>query len=126
MKIELDTISDQNIKINGYTSNSITINGHTYSENLIITQDSIYTENLPSEFSDLAIQTITQIISANPEILIIGTGKTQQFLPDSLVSVIQQAEIGLETMDTFAACRCFNLLCSEGRLVSALLFQEVK
>ena len=124
MKIELDSISDQNIRINAYTSNSITINGHTYFNNLIITQDSISTENLPPGFKNLAIHTIMQIIDTKPEILIIGTGKTQQFLPDSLISAIQQAEIGLETMNTFAACRCFNLLSSEGRQVSALLFQE--
>ena len=124
MKIELDSISDQNIRINAYTSNSITINGHTYFNNLIITQDSISTENLPPGFSDLAIHTIMQIIDKKPEILIIGTGKTQKFLPDTLISAIQQAEVGLETMNTFAACRCFNLLNSEGRQVSAILFQE--
>jgi uncharacterized protein len=35
-----------------------------------------------------------------------------------------QRGIGMETMDTFAACRTFNILAGEGRKVAAALVVE--
>ena len=56
-----------------------------------------------------------------PEVVLIGTGKKQLFLPPKLMVMFYQEGIGFEVMTTDAACRTFNVLVSEGRNVVAAL-----
>lgn len=53
--------------------------------------------------------------------LLIGTGARQVLASPSLLAVFREAGIALETMDTGAACRTFNVLLGEGRPVAAAL-----
>jgi uncharacterized protein len=56
-----------------------------------------------------------------PELVLFGSGPSLRFpKPQWLAHLIQQ-RIGLETMDTAAACRTYNILASEGRQVAAAL-----
>ena len=55
------------------------------------------------------------------DLLIIGTGKTGKFLNPQLQIAIQQMGIGVESMSNKSACRSFNLLLSDARLVGLLL-----
>lgn len=57
----------------------------------------------------------------NINVLIIGTGSNAQFLSPKQQIDIQQMGIGVETMNTKSACRSFNLLLSDMRLVGLLL-----
>ena len=60
-------------------------------------------------------------LSPAPEIVLFGTGPTQRLPgPESLVA-FHRAGMGLEAMDTAAACRTYNILMAEGRLVVAIL-----
>ena len=60
-------------------------------------------------------------LSPAPEIVLFGTGSTQRLPgPESLVA-FNRAGMGLEAMDTAAACRTYNILMAEGRLVAAVL-----
>lgn len=56
-----------------------------------------------------------------PEVLIIGTGMQQAFLPPSVIRPLLAVGIGVETMTTHAAARTYNILMSEERRVLALL-----
>ena len=56
-----------------------------------------------------------------PEILLFGTGTSQQFPALSLMTEIMQAGTAIEVMETAAACRTFNVLISENRSVIAAL-----
>jgi len=56
-----------------------------------------------------------------PEILLIGTGARQHFLAPALLRPLLAAGIGVETMDTQAASRTYNILMAEGRRVVAAL-----
>lgn len=56
-----------------------------------------------------------------PQILLIGTGARQHFLPASLIQPLNRLGIGVETMDTQAAARTYNILMNEGRRVVAAL-----
>ncbi len=58
----------------------------------------------------------------SPEILIIGTGKKQKFLPDSTIAPLLQTGIGIEVMDTYSATHTYNITTSEGRRIVAGLF----
>ncbi len=55
------------------------------------------------------------------DLLIIGTGATGQFLNPKQQVAIQQMGIGVESMNSESACRSFNLLLSDVRLVGLLL-----
>lgn len=55
------------------------------------------------------------------DILLIGTGATQVFIPPAVRQHIRSRGPVAELMDSGAACRTFNLLLAEGRRVAAAL-----
>ncbi len=59
-----------------------------------------------------------------PELVILGTGTKLTFIHPRHTSVFASRRIGMETMDTAAACRTFNVLAGEGRQVVAILLQQ--
>lgn len=56
-----------------------------------------------------------------PEVVLIGTGSTQHFLPSTMINDILGMGIGVEVMATDAAARTYNILMAEGRKVVAAL-----
>jgi len=56
-----------------------------------------------------------------PEVLLVGTGLRQRFLAEACLRPLLAAGIGVETMDTQAAARTYNILMAEGRRVIAAL-----
>lgn len=56
-----------------------------------------------------------------PEVIIIGTGKRQAFISPAILAPFLHARIGIETMDSKAASRTYNVLMSEGRRVAVAL-----
>ena len=65
----------------------------------------------------------SKIIEASPalEILLIGCGKSTRLIEPNLLVDVRNAGISIEPMDTGAACRTFNVLTAEDRLVAAAL-----
>jgi uncharacterized protein len=62
-----------------------------------------------------------QVASLQPEVVIFGSGARLQFVHPALLRGLMAQRIGVETMDTAAACRTYNVLASEGRKVVAAL-----
>ena len=63
-----------------------------------------------------------QILSLQPALVIFGSGQKLQFVKPALYRALIEHGIGIETMDTGAACRAYNVLAAEGRaVVGALL-----
>ena len=59
-----------------------------------------------------------------PELVIFGSGSRIRFVRPALLRALIERRIGIETMDTGAACRTYNVLLAEGRSVlAALLFE---
>jgi uncharacterized protein len=56
--------------------------------------------------------------------VIFGSGSKIRFLDPSLLQDLIQLRIGFETMDTPAACRTYNILMGEGRLVLGAFLME--
>lgn len=70
----------------------------------------------------LSEQTLQLVFDLQPEIVVIGTGRTQVFPDPSVMMLFHRRGIGIEAMTTDAACRTFNVLMSESRnAVAALL-----
>ena len=59
-----------------------------------------------------------------PELIIIGTGKKQQFIAPTILLPLLAIRIGVECMDTQAAARTYNVLMSENRQVVAALLLD--
>jgi uncharacterized protein len=62
-----------------------------------------------------------QALALRPEVVIFGSGARLRFVSPALYSSLIERGIGVETMDTPAACRTYNVLASEGRSVVAAL-----
>tara|TARA_B100002052_G_C15789703_1_gene555697 strand:- start:154 stop:540 length:387 start_codon:yes stop_codon:yes gene_type:complete len=75
----------------------------------------------------ISINNIKPLLSANPsiDILIIGHKKGIDYnIPDELENTLKSKKIKVEKMITNSACRTYNLLVSENRLVACILFPE--
>jgi len=66
------------------------------------------------------------VLALKPELVIFGSGPRLRFVPPALLRSLIDSGIGVETMDTAAACRTYNVLVAEGRsAVAALLLEPV-
>jgi uncharacterized protein len=74
--------------------------------------------------ADLTDAHFEQLASLRPEVVIFGSGARLRFAPPALMRGLMARRIGVETMDTAAACRTYNVLAAEGRLVLAALLVE--
>lgn len=73
--------------------------------------------------STLQPEHFDQLAALAPELIVLGSGAKLQFPAPHLHRALMGARIGLETMDTLAACRTYNILAGEGRHVVAVLLQ---
>ncbi|WP_119352396.1 Mth938-like domain-containing protein [Azohydromonas sediminis] len=74
--------------------------------------------------ADLTAAHFEQLIALQPEVVIFGSGTRLRFVAPALQRALIERRIGVETMDTGAACRTYNVLASEGRMVAAALLIE--
>lgn len=77
-----------------------------------------------ARFDALAEEHFAQLLQLRPELVIFGSGTRLRFVRPALLRPLITAGIGVETMDTAAACRTYNVLASEGRMVAAALLLE--
>lgn len=76
-----------------------------------------------SRFEDITMDSLAAVLSeeANVEMLMVGCGVRGLMAPVALRNGLRQAGIASDFMDTGAACRTFNVLLAEDRLVAAVL-----
>lgn len=75
-------------------------------------------------FEDLTAEHFERLAETRPELVIFGSGSRLRFPPPAFLRSLMAARIGVETMDTLAACRTYNILAGEGRnVVTALLIE---
>jgi uncharacterized protein len=69
----------------------------------------------------LTLQSLAPALELNPEILVLGTGPQAHFPEGSLFAALAGRGIGMEVMNTAAACRTYNILVNDERPVVAAL-----
>lgn len=76
-----------------------------------------------TDMSDLSLDALSGVLGAEPavEVLIVGCGERLVPLPVHLRQPLREKGIGVDVMDTGAACRTFNILLAESRRVAAAL-----
>lgn len=75
----------------------------------------------PASTAALSAADFERMLALEPELVIFGSGLRQRFVAPGLMRALIERRIGVETMDTAAACRTYNVLASEGRAVIAAL-----
>lgn len=118
MKLHLDNTAGYLIK--AYNVGSVQVNDETYTHNLIVMPE-LLTPWQASSFETLTAADFEVITECKPELVLLGTGEKQQFPDYSLMVSLIKAGIGVEVMNTQAACRTYNIVASEGRQVAAAL-----
>ena len=116
--------SQENIEgnsISAYASGRITVNGEAITRSVIITPERIIHDWLPAVFNEMEGFHLERFGELDPEIILIGTGDTLRFPPPGWTAAYLSRGIGVEIMDTAAACRTYNVLLSEDRRVVAAL-----
>jgi uncharacterized protein len=92
-----------------------------YRQNLVVTPDAVVTGWASAGFAALTAEDFASLLEYAPEIVLLGTGAHQRFPHPRLIDALTQARIGVDAMDTRAACRTFNILIAEDRRVVAAL-----
>lgn len=102
-----------------YGPGRIYVGERIYTRGLIVSPERIATDWGPESAADLAAEHFEALLEFDPKIIIVGTGRHQVFPnPSTYLAVLQQG-LGIEVMNTGAACRTYNILVSEGRKVTA-------
>ena len=108
-------------QIRAYKPGIIQVNEKILTQSIILSAHQLIEHWQPEIISELKSSHLAQAATLNPSILIIGTGSVLQFPPLEIYGNLINQGIGIEIMDTAAACRTFTALTSENRLVVAAL-----
>lgn len=118
--LDLDN-NDAQYQIRAYQPGTIQINEQTFTHSVIVTPNQLIADWSPESISDVDGAALSQIIDLAPDVLLIGTGEKLVFLSVEIYGELINRGIGVEVMDTRAACRTFNALAAEHRKVAAAL-----
>ena len=99
----------------------IRVNDEYYNSPFILSGQQLISEWNVTSSKDIDQASLQVVFDLQPELVLIGTGKAQVFLPPAVQALFFQRGIGFEVMTTDAACRTFNILITEGRQVVAAL-----
>jgi uncharacterized protein len=119
MKLQPDKSTVQ--AISGYGTDWIAIDGEAISHSLLIGSDGTRRDWQGTRFSELTAAHFAQLAELDTELVVFGSGAQLRFPPTAWLAPLMARRIGLETMDTMAACRTYNILAGEGRKVVAAL-----
>lgn len=108
------------VSIDDYAAHKIVVNGQVYQASILVGKS---VHELPENWQPehLTITDFQAVLEQGADVILVGTGQQQKFLSPQLAAQLAQYGMGLECMNTAAACRTFMLLQSEGRQVFAWL-----
>lgn len=109
----------QQLLVTHYAIEGIRIKDTLYETNILITPIGEILTWPVKTLEELDVEYRRKIIEYQPEIVIIGTGAAHQFPDLNVIRHFSNHKIGIEIMNTAAACRTYNILVLEGRQVAA-------
>lgn len=104
-----------------YKNGAVQVGEQWYQGTVIVTPDVIDTQWPVLSLADLTEAHFEYLLSFRPEVVLLGTGERFQLVHPKLTLPLTGIGIGVETMDTGAVCRTFNILSGEGRRVVAAI-----
>ncbi len=120
MALHLQT--DSNLKtFTAHGDGYVAVNGQRYEQPVVVMAGEVRTDWAARDFAALTPEDFNYFVDLKPEVLLLGTGSKQQFARPELYRELVRAGIGIEFMDTRAACRTYNILVAEDRKVVAAI-----
>jgi uncharacterized protein len=122
MKLEPDDFDVQTIQ--GYGPGWVGVQGEKITNSVILGSQGQRVAWPCTRFEDLTAAHFAQLAEFDAELVIFGSGSRIRFPQPAWLQPLMAKRIGLETMDTGAACRTYNILAGEGRRVVVALVLE--
>ena len=116
MKFHLIQSDNKNL-ITGYDLNWVEVNQTRHESSLIMTPDRLFLEWSVKTIKDMKENCFEAIESLDIEIILLGTGNTQEHLEPKLLEYFSKKNIAIESMSNQSACRTYNILANEERKV---------
>lgn len=107
--------------ISSRDSNRLAINGQVWTSSIIVPWRGEVVAWPCRRHEDVQAEHLDALLAWQPEVVIYGSGPSLRFMPPALMRTLMAHRIGLESMDTAAACRTYNILVNEGRRVLGAL-----
>ncbi|HET7134768.1 MAG TPA: Mth938-like domain-containing protein [Casimicrobiaceae bacterium] len=122
MKMRADRIEGQNA-IARHGPEGVIVNGVEHTESVLVPWQGDVVAWRATSFESLSAEHFERVAALGPELVVFGSGARLRFPRPAVLRPLIEARIGVETMDSAAACRTYNVLLAEGRrVVAALLF----
>jgi uncharacterized protein len=123
--MKLQNIKNQSYQtVTAYDESSVEINAVRFTHSLIVLPELPPIVWPVEGFSTLNEEHFKAIAVFHPDVVIVGTGTKQHFAHPRLSACLISQHIGVEYMDSQAACRTYNILMTEGRKVALALILE--
>ena len=123
MKLHPDQSNVQTIT--SYGVGWIAVNGERIEHSVIVGSGGQRIAWNCRQFADLDATHFALLAELDIELVIFGSGSTIRFPKPVWLQPLMQRQLGLETMDSHAACRTYNILAGEGRkVVLAVLIDD--
>lgn len=121
MKLQPDHSDAQTIS--GYGPGWVGVAGEKITHSVIIASGG---ERIAwaARYEDLGPEHFVTLAELNVEVVIFGSGARIRFPKPAWIAPLAARRIGIETMDSAAACRTYNILAQEGRDVAVALLVE--
>jgi uncharacterized protein len=123
VKFQPDSLEGVNT-ITRHDSARLWVGATAYSGSLVVPWSGPVRPWTPPDFTALTQAHFDELMQLQPELVIFGSGTRLRFPAPALLSGLIERRVGVESMDTAAACRTYNVLVSEGRTVVAALLPE--
>lgn len=107
--------------VTAYDAGGVEINAQRFETSLTVLPEVAPRPWDVASFEDLRAEHFEQIAEDAPDVVILGTGERQRFVHPRLIQSLSSKRIGVECMDSQAACRTYNILMGEGRKVTLAL-----
>ena len=120
MKIEREQAEGRNL-FTGYGDGWVEVNRKRHSASLVVSGDRLVADWPLASVGELSADHVAAILELEPEVVLLGTGRAFTVPDRAKLAPLYNAGLGVEVMDTQAACRTYNILLGEGRNVVAAL-----
>ena len=110
--------------ISGYGPGWVGVDGEKITDSVIISSRGERVAWPARRFEDLDAGHFDRLAQVDAEVVIFGSGNRIRFPQAAWLQPLVARRIGVETMDTAAACRTYNILAHEGRSVAVALLVE--
>jgi uncharacterized protein len=110
--------------VTGYDQSGVEINAQRFDYSVLVMPETPPRAWDVARFDDLTAAHFEQIAVDKPDVVVLGTGERQRFVHPRLIASLSSQHIGVESMDSHAACRTYNILMGEGRKVTLALIIE--